>query len=64
MRDCVSRATFLGLAFKLIESAEQSWRRIRAPEKIASLLQRIPFKDGVPAQTAGKLTPALGRASL
>ncbi|RCW67828.1 IS256 family transposase [Pseudorhodoferax soli] len=30
-RNCVSRPTFLGLAFKLIESAEQSWRRIRAP---------------------------------
>ena len=32
-RNCVSRPTFLGLAFKLIESAEKSWRRIRAPEK-------------------------------
>jgi transposase-like protein len=47
-RNCVSRATFLGLAFKLIESAEQSWRRIRAPEKIASLLEGKPFKDGLP----------------
>jgi transposase-like protein len=54
-RNCVSRATFLGLAFKLIESAEQSWRRIRAPEKIASLLQGIPFKDGVPVTDS---TPA------
>lgn len=43
-RNCVSRPTFLGLAFKLIESAEQSWRRIRAPEKIASLLEGVPFK--------------------
>jgi hypothetical protein len=48
-RNCVSRATFLGLAFNLFESAEQAWRRIRAPEKIASLLESIPFKDGVPA---------------
>jgi hypothetical protein len=47
-RNCVSRATFLGLAFKLIESAEQSWRRIRAPEKIALLLEGITFKDGLP----------------
>lgn len=54
-RNCVSRATFLGLAFKLIESAEQSWRRIRAPEKIASLLEGIPFKDGVPVTDS---TPA------
>ena len=32
-RNCVSRATFLGLAFKLIESAEESWRRIRETGK-------------------------------
>ena len=54
-RNCVSRATFLGLAFKLIESAEQSWRRIRAPEKIASLFEGIPFKNGVPVTDS---TPA------
>jgi putative transposase len=54
-RNCVSRATFLGLAFKLIESAEQSWRRIRAPGKIASLLEGIPFKDGLPVTDS---TPA------
>src|SRR3954447_14189030 len=54
-RNCVSRPTFLGLAFKLIESAEQSWRRIRAPEKIASLLGGISFKDGLPVTDS---TPA------
>ncbi|MEX3605318.1 MAG: hypothetical protein VB142_00725 [Burkholderia sp.] len=32
------------LAFKLIKSAEQSWRRIRVPEKLGG----IAFKDGVP----------------
>jgi len=54
-RNCVSRATFLGLAFKLIESAEKSWRRIRAPEKIAPLLEGVPFKDGLPVTDS---TPA------
>jgi putative transposase len=54
-RNCVSRPTFLGLAFKLIESAEQSWRRIRAPEKIASLLGGVSFKDGLPVTDS---TPA------
>lgn len=37
-RNCVSRATFLGLTFKLIESDEELWRRIRAPEKLADML--------------------------
>jgi transposase-like protein len=31
-RNCVSRPTFLGLAFKLIEEAEKTWRRINGPE--------------------------------
>lgn len=47
-RNCVSRATFLGLAFKLIEEAEKSWRRIRGAEKIELLMKGIPFKDGEP----------------
>ncbi|WP_444546522.1 IS256 family transposase [Burkholderia ubonensis] len=47
-RNCLSRATFLGMAFKLVESAEQSWRRIRGAERIEQLLKGIPFEDGVP----------------
>ncbi|NPT39378.1 IS256 family transposase [Paraburkholderia xenovorans] len=54
-RNCVSRPTFLGLAFKLIESAEKSWRRIRAPERVASLLEGVPFIDGLPVTDS---TPA------
>jgi transposase-like protein len=49
-RNCVSRATFLGLAFKLIEEAEKSWRRIRGADKIELLLKGIAFKDGEPVQ--------------
>jgi transposase-like protein len=47
-RNCLSRATFLGMAFKLIEAAEQSWRKIRGADKIEPLLKGIPFKDGTP----------------
>lgn len=46
-RNCVSRATFLGLAFKLIEEAEKSWRRIRGAERIELLLKGVPFQDGI-----------------
>ncbi len=46
---CVSQATFLGLAFKLIEEAEKTWRRINGAEHIELLLKGIPFKDGAPA---------------
>ena len=49
-RNCVSRATFLGLAFKLIEEAEKSWRRIRGAERIELLLKGVPFEDGIAVQ--------------
>jgi hypothetical protein len=49
-RNCLSRATFLGLAFKLMEEAEKSWRKIRGADKLAVLLAGVPFKDGLPVQ--------------
>jgi len=45
-RNCVSRDTFLGLAFKLMEEAEKSWNKIRGADKIEKLLQGVVFKNG------------------
>lgn len=50
VRNCLSRVTFLGLAFKLMEEAEKTWRQIRGADKIGPLLDGVPFKDGIPAQ--------------
>jgi putative transposase len=36
------------MAFKLIEAAEKSWRKIRGAKNIEALLKGIPFKDGTP----------------
>jgi len=47
-KNCVSRSTFLGLTFKLAEEAAKSWRRIRAPEKVAELLAGTRYADGLP----------------
>ena len=47
-KNCVTRTTFLGLAFKLAEEAAKSWRRIRAPEKVAELLGGARYNDGFP----------------
>ncbi len=47
-KNCVRRSAFLGLAFKLVQEAEKSWRRIRGVERIAELLSGTVFKDGVP----------------
>jgi transposase-like protein len=49
-RNCVSRPTFLGLAFKLMEEAEKTCRRIRGAPQIEMLLNGQPFKDGLPHQ--------------
>lgn len=48
-KNCVSRNSFLGLAFKLVQEAEKSWRRIRGVERIDELLAGTVLKDGVPA---------------
>jgi transposase-like protein len=47
-KNCVSRTSFLGLAFKLAEEAAKSWRRIRAPEKVAEVLAGRRYQDGTP----------------
>lgn len=47
-KNCASRTTFLGLAFKLAEEAAKTWRRIRAPEKVADLLGGTRYEDGIP----------------
>lgn len=47
-KNCLSRATFLGLAFKLVQEAQKSWRRIQGADRIAELLNGTVFKDGIP----------------
>jgi transposase-like protein len=47
-RNCFTRATFLGLAFKMSEEAAKIWRRIRAPENVAELLGGAYYDDGIP----------------
>ncbi len=47
-KNCVTRSTFLGLAFKMAEEAAKTWRRIRAPAKVAELLGGARYKDGIP----------------
>jgi transposase-like protein len=53
-KNCVSRSTFLGLAFKLIQEAEKTWRRIRGFERIAELMDGVVFKGGVKTGEAAK----------
>ena len=47
-QNCLSRATFRGLAFKRLEAAEKSWRRIRGATRIPERLNGVTFEDGHP----------------
>lgn len=45
-RGCVSKDTILALVFKLVQSAEKRWLRIRGFEYLADVIEGVPFKDG------------------
>lgn len=45
-RGAGSRAAGLAMAFKLIEAAEQRWRRVNAPHLVAAVLHGVQFEDG------------------
>ena len=45
-RGAGSRAAGLAMAFKLIEAAEQRWRRVNALLVVVAVLRGIEFKDG------------------
>lgn len=42
------------MVFKLAKSAESRWLKLRETERIAKLLQGVPFKNGVEAQKANR----------
>jgi len=41
-----SRKAGLAMAFKLIQAAEQRWRRVNAPHLVAAVLAGVQFRDG------------------
>jgi len=46
-RGCVSKDTILALVFKLVQSAEKRWLRIRGFKYLADVIEGVPFKDGL-----------------
>ena len=46
-RGCVSRTSILSMVFKLTESAEQRWLKLRGVERIAEVVSGVQFKNGV-----------------
>ena len=48
-RNCGSRETILAMVFKLIQSAEKRWKRIKGFDLIGEVIEGIVFKDGLRA---------------
>lgn len=49
-RGCVSRESIRSLVFKLIQSAQKRWRRIKGFSLLAEVIEGIEFKDGLRTQ--------------
>jgi transposase-like protein len=48
-KNCVSRNSFIGLGFKMLQQAEKRWIAIFHPEKVRDLFAGVKFTDGLPA---------------
>jgi len=48
-RNCGFMETILAMVFKLIQSAEKRWKRIKGFDLIGEVIEGIVFKDGVRA---------------
>ena len=44
---CLSRATLMGLTFKLAMSTEQTWCRLRGFERLSEVVAGVKFIDGM-----------------
>ena len=46
-RNCGSRATTLAMVFKLAQSAEKRWRKLKGYELLGEVISGVIFKDGI-----------------
>ena len=47
-RGCVARHTILAMVYKLGQSAQKRWRRLRGFKQLADIIRGVKFKDGEP----------------
>ena len=46
-KSCGSRTTTLAMAFKLMQSAQKKWQRLRGYKLLAEVIEGVTFKDGI-----------------
>ena len=49
-RNCGSRETTLAMVYKLLETAQKRWQRIRGFNLLTLVVNNVPFKDGEQVQ--------------
>ena len=54
-KGCGSRIATLTMVFKLIQSAQKQWIKIRFPKKIKQVWEGIVFEDGIAVQKSKML---------
>ena len=47
VRGCFSTDTVISMAFKLCKSAENTWRRLSAPDRLAEVIEGVKFVNGI-----------------
>ncbi|MCI5224513.1 MAG: IS256 family transposase, partial [Candidatus Electrothrix sp. AR4] len=45
-RGCVARHTILSMVYKLGQSAQKRWRRLRGFKQLGAVIRGVQFKDG------------------
>jgi putative transposase len=61
-RGCVSQDSILSLVFKLVQSAQKRWLRIRGFKRLAEVIEGVKFKDGIRADQQSDLVNNQGAA--
>ena len=54
-RGCVSPVSILSLVFKLVQSAQKRWLRIRGFKRLGEVIEGVKFKDGIRADQQSDL---------
>lgn len=57
-RNCGSRATTLAMVFKLLQSAQKRWKRIKGFNKLELVVNNVKFQDGEPLTDQSDKTAA------
>jgi transposase-like protein len=61
-RGCVSATSILSLVFKLVQSAQKHWRKIRGFKRLEELIEGIQFQDGIRVEKRDRLNTSKNAA--